>query len=196
MSDFNILLDQTVRSGTEEQLYLQQLSDRYPWFTLGQYMLFSAVSQSNPEQGQMIYNSLTPRIAINGYPALLTVVPDDLFEVEPLPNQEYVEQFNYQPDQYDTPIEEQYDLIDQFLDRQITRITPSNPYDDYPENEDISMESVEYDNEIISETLAEIYLRQGHKDKAADIYYKLSLKYPKKSIYFANRIDDIGRTLL
>jgi len=44
-------------------------------------------------------------------------------------------------------------------------------------------------NEIVTETLADIYATQGHKDKAIEIYQQLILKYPEKRIYFAAQID-------
>ena len=48
-------------------------------------------------------------------------------------------------------------------------------------------------NEIISETLAKVYTRQEHYEKAILIYKKLSLKYPQKSIYFADQINLISK---
>jgi hypothetical protein len=48
------------------------------------------------------------------------------------------------------------------------------------------------DNEtIVSETLAAIFLRQGHKEKAIKVYEKLSLVFPEKSAYFADLIKKI-----
>ena len=53
--------------------------------------------------------------------------------------------------------------------------------------------SIQENNEIISETLAKVYTRQEHYEKAISIYKKLSLKYPQKSIYFADQINLIKK---
>ena len=46
-------------------------------------------------------------------------------------------------------------------------------------------------NDFYTETLAKIYLEQDYVDRAIEIYSKLSLRYPEKSIYFASLIDEI-----
>jgi len=46
---------------------------------------------------------------------------------------------------------------------------------------------------IISETLAEIYAKQGFFDKAISTYQKLILKYPEKSVNFAARIEELKK---
>ena len=47
--------------------------------------------------------------------------------------------------------------------------------------------------DFCTETLARIYLEQGYKDEAREIYSKLSLRYPEKSVYFAALIDEINK---
>ncbi len=46
---------------------------------------------------------------------------------------------------------------------------------------------------LCTETLAGIYLEQGYRQEAIDIYSRLSLRYPEKSVYFAALIDEINK---
>lgn len=61
--------------------------------------------------------------------------------------------------------------------------------------DDLAEKSIKNNEEIISETLAEILYSQGKKGKALDFYEKLSLKFPEKSSYFAVRIEKIKQEL-
>lgn len=45
--------------------------------------------------------------------------------------------------------------------------------------------------DVITEAMAEIWIKQGHKNKAIDIYSKLSFIFPEKSVYFASRIEQL-----
>jgi len=45
--------------------------------------------------------------------------------------------------------------------------------------------------DFCTETLAQIYLDQEYYDQAIEIYSKLSLRYPEKSVYFAALIEKI-----
>ena len=53
--------------------------------------------------------------------------------------------------------------------------------------------SIVENNDIITETLAKVYAKQEHFDKAILAYQKLSLKYPQKSSYFADQIKVIKK---
>ena len=45
--------------------------------------------------------------------------------------------------------------------------------------------------DVITEAMAEVWLKQGNKRKAIDVYSKLSFIFPEKSVYFASRIEQI-----
>lgn len=52
---------------------------------------------------------------------------------------------------------------------------------------------IDDDDDIVSEELAEIYLAQGLKSEAIEIYRKLSLLNSEKSAYFAEKIEHIEK---
>lgn len=55
----------------------------------------------------------------------------------------------------------------------------------------VSQKSDEANDELLTETLANIFMSQKKYDKAIDAFEKLSLKFPEKNSYFAARIDEI-----
>ncbi len=61
-----------------------------------------------------------------------------------------------------------------------------------PENE-IVAKSIADTDELVTETLANIYTEQKKYDKALEAFKKLSLKYPEKNSYFATRIEEIEK---
>ena len=55
----------------------------------------------------------------------------------------------------------------------------------------VAQQSLTENDKLMTETLAKVYLEQGHYDKAIIAYEILSLKYPQKSSLFANQIKAI-----
>jgi tetratricopeptide (TPR) repeat protein len=64
--------------------------------------------------------------------------------------------------------------------------------DEIPEEVfEMAVNSITQEDDLASESLAEIYLQQGKHDKAIEMYKKLSLRNPEKNAYFALKIKDI-----
>ena len=90
----------------------------------------------------------------------------------------------------ETTRKEPLDLIDRFIANQpkISRINKDNAAPPSYKESDSDL-----DSGFITETLAKIYLKQKHYEKAIHAYKNLSLKYPEKNIYFADRIREIEK---
>ena len=85
----------------------------------------------------------------------------------------------------------QTDLINKFIDKKTTISKPKK--EQFFKAVDVAKESLVENNELVTPTLAKVYLEQGYYDKAISAYIKLSLKYPEKNSFFANQINLINK---
>jgi hypothetical protein len=84
------------------------------------------------------------------------------------------------------------EIIENFIKKD-PQISPPKP--EQIDNENKAKKSAEDDNDLVSETLAKIYIEQMLYDKAIETYEKLSLKFPEKSRYFADLIQSIEKKI-
>jgi hypothetical protein len=79
-------------------------------------------------------------------------------------------------------------LIERFI-KEEPRIT--KPKKEFYSPVNMARQSVVEDLSFVTETLAGIYAKQGNVAKAIRAYQTLSLKYPKKKLYFASLIEKL-----
>ncbi len=82
-----------------------------------------------------------------------------------------------------------FDLIDKFIESN-PKISPTKESGTAPSN---IAKSVEEPTHLMTETLAKIYLEQKKYQRAIQAYEILILKYPEKSSFFADRIENIKK---
>lgn len=80
------------------------------------------------------------------------------------------------------------ELIDKFIEEQPSISRPKAEFFDPVK---VARHSTTEQDDLVSETLANIHAQQGNTKKAIEIYRRLSLKFPEKSSYFAARIEKL-----
>ncbi|MBO7067460.1 MAG: tetratricopeptide repeat protein [Bacteroidaceae bacterium] len=85
-------------------------------------------------------------------------------------------------------------VVEDFLNQEPVRIVLK----ENETNTEVSekKEEKEEENEILTETLAGIYIKQGKFENAIKIIRQLSLKYPKKNRYFADQIRFLEKLII
>mgnify|MGYP003308143788 CR=1 FL=1 len=106
-----------------------------------------------------------------------------------------VAQSQSEPQRYDVDVEKiaeesEGEIISRFLRKTDYRIVAE---EGDVESEVCTEAEIDEEDDLVSEELAEIYLLQGLKCEAIEIYRKLSLLNSEKSVYFAEKIENIEK---
>jgi hypothetical protein len=86
---------------------------------------------------------------------------------------------------------EQIEIIENFIRTQPGLGKPR--LDEDGAGSDLSDKNQHFADNVISETLVEILLKQGKKAKAIEVLKKLIWKFPQKKAYFAAQIEDLRK---
>jgi hypothetical protein len=133
-------------------------------------------------------------------PEEITLEPEkaqdsDMFNLIFAPEYRFETLENHEESQNDTvqtgkkSSEKKFRLIDKFLEAQ-PKMPAAKPNESGSNLESDELNKEDHED-FVTETLASIYAQQGYYKKAIQIFEKLSLKYPEKSVYFAAQIEKI-----
>ncbi len=86
---------------------------------------------------------------------------------------------------------EQINIIDQFIEANPKIEAISD--DEKSPVKDLSKNSQQFNDDLISENLAQIMEKQGKTQQAINIYKKLIWKFPQKKSFFASQIDKLRK---
>ena len=86
---------------------------------------------------------------------------------------------------------EQLEIIEQFIKTQPSISSPKDKLVVTPAGDLASIKTGEFNDNVVSETLVEILIKQGKKDKAMEVLKKLIWKFPQKKAYFAAQIEEL-----
>ncbi len=109
-------------------------------------------------------------------------------EREPVKENDKHLSLDHKDDDEEMAKRKKFDLIDKFIENN-PKIVPREKIDKVDISESLKMDK----NELMTETLARVYLEQKKYKKAIQAYKILSLKYPEKSSFFADRIKTVEK---
>jgi len=84
---------------------------------------------------------------------------------------------------------DKFELFDSFFEKK--RILKATKEDS--NKDDLSQKSLTHTDELMTETLAKVFVKQKKFENALQAYQILSLKYPEKNSFFADQIKEIKR---
>ena len=142
----------------------RELAARYPWFNIPEIIKY----RTNGTVGRRL------AILSRFRPAILKV-PEAIHD-------NIQTAYATMPDEKDT-----MSIIDAFIRSGEHRITAADTTPEDLPDTDNNDDAIP--DELLTEEFASIYLAQGMNDRAVEIYRRLSLLNPEKSIYFAELIE-------
>lgn len=194
---------------------LQELVQQYPYFQVAYALLAKATHEQNHvTTKQAIQHAAIHATNRNYLKALLDGIPPfDIPVVVPEETQAPEEEARV--DNYDfingyisaihqkdeRPITKtknlaQLHIIQDFIQKDVQfkpQSLPAMPDEDF--HRDLTQESTAFHDDLVTENLAQMLVKQGKLERASAIYAQLLLKFPEKKAYFARLIEELKSQL-
>ena len=185
----NLYLLHDINLGKELRKAALYLKSRWPLFEL-------MAGYGGPEMEHSSSDDSPVDRTMSLIDAFLSTLPQDSFslEAEGAAAVDYVSAYlkkdSDNPESESVPALRGQDLIDDFLAGDNERIVLDLKSDAEPVETEVREVSVEtsLESSFFTETLANIYIKQGKYEKALEIIKRLCLEYPNKNRYFADQI--------
>ena len=168
---------------------LKKILNSYPYFQSVSAHLLKSLKIQEKES----FNELLPKTALLSYNRktlrdwLHTSEEINITDSSKIEKYSFLDWFDIINDEV-PKVEKKLDLIDEFI-KNSPKIEFSR---EEKSNNEITLDT-KIKDELITETLAKIYVTQKKFNKAIKAYDILSLKYPKKSSFFADQINYIKK---
>jgi hypothetical protein len=173
----------------KQSLELKKILNSYPYFqSVSAYLLKSLKIQEKDS-----FKELLPKTALLTYNRKFLkswlLLSEDIYtsNTSKIEKYSFLDWFDIINDEV-PKVEKKLDLIDEFI--------KNSPKIEFSKEEKSNNEipiDTNIKDELITETLAKIYVTQKKFNKAIKAYDILSLKYPKKSSFFADQINYIKK---
>jgi hypothetical protein len=221
---FEVLFKRKI-TDTNSIEYLQQIADKYPFFSPAQFYLLQQKDQQSEDYNKQAAktsvlfnnpywlnfqllkaqepiienNAIRKEVVQQPEPIKTEPVTEEALIFEPLYTSDYFLSQGIKLNDDTQPTDKLGKQLKSFTEwlKTMKKINAEKMQVDLTAQTDTNVEKLaersNTEDEVLTETMAEVLMQQGKAEKAIEVYEKLSLLNPSKNVYFAAKIQHYFR---